>query len=93
MLPGREAGPIRGRRCGGAGRRGRCGLRSSRMAWRWRCSDTSYRWFHASERNRAGAHDLKGSFGFDAGVVCLDFAHTGGEGQYAVFETSTGLPT
>src|SRR5262245_53512243 len=28
-----------------------------------------------------------GSFFFDAGAVCLDFAHTGGEGQYAVFET------
>ena len=28
-----------------------------------------------------------GSFFFDAGAVCLDFAHTGGEGPYAVFET------
>lgn len=28
-----------------------------------------------------------GSFRFDAGAACLDFAHTGGEGQYAVFET------
>ncbi|MBE1491776.1 CGNR zinc finger domain-containing protein [Plantactinospora soyae] len=28
-----------------------------------------------------------GSFRFDAGAICLDFAHTGGEGQYAVFET------
>lgn len=28
-----------------------------------------------------------GSFRFDAGALCLDFAHTGGEGQYAVFET------
>jgi predicted RNA-binding Zn ribbon-like protein len=28
-----------------------------------------------------------GSFWFDAGAVCLDFAHTGGEGQYAKFET------
>jgi len=28
-----------------------------------------------------------GSFFFDAGAACLDFAHTGGEGQYAVFET------
>jgi predicted RNA-binding Zn ribbon-like protein len=27
------------------------------------------------------------SFRFDAGAVCLDFAHTGGEGPYAVFET------
>ncbi|RRR99822.1 zf-CGNR multi-domain protein [Glycomyces terrestris] len=32
-------------------------------------------------------HDPKGgSFWFDAGAVCLDFAHAGGEGQYAVFE-------
>ncbi|WP_433375678.1 CGNR zinc finger domain-containing protein [Actinoplanes sp. CA-142083] len=28
-----------------------------------------------------------GSFWFDAGALCLDFAHTGGEGQYAKFET------
>jgi predicted RNA-binding Zn ribbon-like protein len=28
-----------------------------------------------------------GSFWFDAGAVCLDFAHTGGEGQYSVFES------
>ncbi|MDG4826847.1 CGNR zinc finger domain-containing protein [Asanoa sp. WMMD1127] len=28
-----------------------------------------------------------GSFWFDAGAVCLDFAHTGGEGIYAVFES------
>src|SRR5687768_4446627 len=27
------------------------------------------------------------SFRFDAGAVCLDFAHTGGEGQYSVFES------
>ncbi|MGI8334464.1 CGNR zinc finger domain-containing protein [Actinomadura scrupuli] len=33
-------------------------------------------------------HDPKGgSFWFDAGAVCLDFAHTGGEGPYAKFET------
>lgn len=33
-------------------------------------------------------HDPKGgSFWFDAGAVCLDFAHTGGEGRYSVFET------
>ncbi len=33
-------------------------------------------------------HDPKGgSFWFDAGALCLDFAHTGGEGRYAVFET------
>jgi predicted RNA-binding Zn ribbon-like protein len=28
-----------------------------------------------------------GSFRFDAGAACLDFAHSGGEGRYAVFET------
>src|SRR5262249_61438479 len=28
-----------------------------------------------------------GSFRFDAGAICLDFAHTGGGGRYAVFET------
>ncbi|MEU5884749.1 CGNR zinc finger domain-containing protein [Spirillospora sp. NPDC047279] len=28
-----------------------------------------------------------GSFWFDAGAVCLDFAHTGGEGHYAKFES------
>lgn len=28
-----------------------------------------------------------GSFWFDAGAVSLDFAHTGGEGMYSVFET------
>jgi predicted RNA-binding Zn ribbon-like protein len=33
-------------------------------------------------------HDSAGgSFWFDAGALCLDFAHTGGEGPYAVFET------
>jgi predicted RNA-binding Zn ribbon-like protein len=33
-------------------------------------------------------HDPRGgSFRFDAGAVCLDFAHSGGEGRYAVFET------
>ena len=34
-------------------------------------------------------HDPRGgsSFWFDAGAVCLDFAHSGGEGQYAVFES------
>lgn len=53
--------------------------------------DTSYRWFRASERNRAGAaRPQGGSFGLDAGAVCLDFAHTGGEGRYAVFETLHG---
>jgi predicted RNA-binding Zn ribbon-like protein len=28
-----------------------------------------------------------GSFWFDAGAVCLDFAHSGGEGPYAKFES------
>jgi predicted RNA-binding Zn ribbon-like protein len=28
-----------------------------------------------------------GSFWFDAGAACLDFAHSGGEGRYAVFES------
>ncbi|MBF6411623.1 CGNR zinc finger domain-containing protein [Nocardia cyriacigeorgica] len=33
-------------------------------------------------------HDPKGgSFRFDAGAICLDFAHTGGEGEYAKFES------
>ena len=33
-------------------------------------------------------HDPRGgSFRFDAGALCLDFAHSGGEGRYAVFET------
>ena len=33
-------------------------------------------------------HDPKGgSFFYDAGAACLDFAHTGGEGPYAVFES------
>lgn len=32
-------------------------------------------------------HDPRGgSFRFDAGAACLDFAHSGGEGVYAVFE-------
>jgi predicted RNA-binding Zn ribbon-like protein len=32
-------------------------------------------------------HDPNGgSFWFDAGAICLDFAHTGGEGHYAKFE-------
>jgi hypothetical protein len=33
-------------------------------------------------------HDTRGgSFRYDAGAACLDFAHSGGEGRYAVFET------
>jgi predicted RNA-binding Zn ribbon-like protein len=42
------------------------------------------------QANAAGRvlHDTRGgSFRFDAGALCLDFAHTGGEGRYAVFET------
>ena len=33
-----------------------------------------------------------GSFWFDAGAVCLDFAHTGGEGAYAKFESLHAPP-
>jgi predicted RNA-binding Zn ribbon-like protein len=33
-------------------------------------------------------HDPNGgSFWFDAGAICLDFAHSGGEGPYAKFES------
>lgn len=40
----------------------------------------------ASTRGRV-LHDPRGgSFRFDAGADCLDFAHTGGEGDYARFE-------
>jgi predicted RNA-binding Zn ribbon-like protein len=28
-----------------------------------------------------------GSFRFDAGALCLDFAHTGGAGEYAIYES------
>jgi predicted RNA-binding Zn ribbon-like protein len=32
-------------------------------------------------------HDTRGrSFRFDAGALCLDYAHAGGDGRYAVFE-------
>jgi len=41
----------------------------------------------ASATGRVLTDPRGGSFRFDAGAVCLDFAHTGGEGQYAVFET------
>lgn len=33
-------------------------------------------------------NDTRGAtFRFDAGALCLDFAHTGGEGEYAIYET------
>src|SRR4051794_9325980 len=41
----------------------------------------------ASATGRVLTDPKGGSFRFDAGAVCLDFAHTGGEGRYAVFET------
>ena len=41
----------------------------------------------ASATGRVLTDPRGGSFRFDAGAVCLDFAHTGGEGPYAVFET------
>src|SRR5260221_2042262 len=50
--------------------------------------DTSYSgYMAASTTGRVLADPKGGSFRFDAGAVCLDFAHTGGEGRYAVFET------
>jgi predicted RNA-binding Zn ribbon-like protein len=53
---------------------------------RW--SDTSYSGFVRAYATGRRLHDPKGgSFWFDAGAVCLDFAHTGGEGRYSVFET------
>jgi predicted RNA-binding Zn ribbon-like protein len=41
----------------------------------------------ASATGRLLVDPKGGSFWYDAGAVCLDFAHTGGEGQYAKFET------
>ena len=41
----------------------------------------------ASATGRVLQDPKGGSFWFDAGAVCLDFAHTGGEGAYAMFET------
>jgi predicted RNA-binding Zn ribbon-like protein len=50
--------------------------------------DTGYSRFVRAYTTGRRLHDPKGgSFWFDAGAVCLDFAHTGGEGQYSVFET------
>jgi predicted RNA-binding Zn ribbon-like protein len=50
--------------------------------------DTSYSGVMRSSATGRRLVDPKGgSFFFDAGAVCLDFAHTGGEGHYAVFET------
>src|SRR5215207_1599166 len=39
-------------------------------------------------------HDPRSGVGFrfDAGALCLDFAHTGGEGPYAVFESLHAPP-
>jgi len=49
--------------------------------------DTSYTTFmRASATGRLLRDPKGGSFWFDAGAVCLDFAHTGGEGTYAKFE-------
>jgi predicted RNA-binding Zn ribbon-like protein len=51
-------------------------------------TDSSYSGFvRASATGRVLRDPRGGSFRFDAGAVCLDFAHTGGEGRYAVFET------
>lgn len=41
----------------------------------------------ASATGRVLTDPRGGSFRFDAGAVCLDLAHTGGEGLDAVFET------
>ncbi|WP_328459624.1 CGNR zinc finger domain-containing protein [Actinoplanes sp. NBC_00393] len=41
----------------------------------------------ASATGRVLTDPRGGSFRFDAGAVCLDFAHTGGEGPFAVFES------
>ena len=41
----------------------------------------------ASATGRVLRDPRGGSFRFDAGALCLDFAHTGGEGEYAVHET------
>jgi predicted RNA-binding Zn ribbon-like protein len=41
----------------------------------------------ASATGRVLTDPRGGSFRFDAGAVCLDFAHSGGEGPYAVFES------
>src|SRR5690348_17661047 len=51
-------------------------------------TDTSYSGFMRAGTTGRVLRDARGvSFRFDAGAVCLDFAHTGGEGRYAVFET------
>jgi predicted RNA-binding Zn ribbon-like protein len=41
----------------------------------------------ASATGRVLTDPRGGSFRFDAGAVSLDFAHSGGEGPYAIFET------
>src|SRR6185437_10915290 len=54
-------------------------------------TDTSYSGFMRAGTTGRMLRDARGvSFRFDAGAVCLDFAHTGGEGRYAVFETLHG---
>src|SRR5581483_321366 len=51
-------------------------------------TDTSYSGFMRAGTTGRILRDARGvSFLFDAGAVCLDFAHTGGQGRYAVFET------
>jgi predicted RNA-binding Zn ribbon-like protein len=51
-------------------------------------ADTSYSGLVRTDATGRRLQDPKGgSFWFDAGAVCLDFAHSGGEGRYAVFET------
>src|SRR5690348_17849453 len=51
-------------------------------------TDTSYSGFMRAGTTGRVLRDARGvSFRFDAGAVCLDFAHSGGEGRYAVFET------
>jgi predicted RNA-binding Zn ribbon-like protein len=53
-----------------------------------RGSNTSYSGVVRAYATGRRLHDPKGgSFWFDAGAICLDFAHSGGEGRYSVFET------
>src|SRR4051794_25404193 len=50
--------------------------------------DTSYSGFMRGNTTGRVLHSPRGgSFRFDAGAVCLDFAHTGGEGEYAIYES------
>jgi predicted RNA-binding Zn ribbon-like protein len=51
-------------------------------------TNTSYSGYvRAQATGRVLTDPRGGSFRFDAGALCLDFAHTGGEGPYEVFET------